>query len=981
MNKRREISNVNFFGSLVILAGLLVSLGFPTQTKIAAKEIVNSHETVLENKTGLKQTGYGKMPLLFEENKGQTDRQAKFISRGNGYTLYLTATEAVFQLRATENDLSKESENLRLRFTGANTKPTIEGEAEAVTKTNYYIGKKKFENLPNYERVNYRNLYQGIDAVFYGNASNQLEYDFAVAPNADPNKIALDFDGEKDISIDAQGNLVIKTENSELVQQKPIAYQTINGEKREIEARYVINSQSQIANRKSQISFALGEYDKTQPLTIDPEIGYLTYLGGSGAEIATDIKVDSAGNAFVVGSSNSINFPGPNAGSGNTKHAAYVTKISPDGSTILYTTFLDGSENDGQNAFNIGVVRPDLAIDSAGNAYIAGGTDSGDFPVTSNAYQTTRGCARQFFVCIEPEEGFVAKLNPQGGVVYSTFLGGRGADYLNSIAVDSSGRAYVTGGTRSGFTFPTKNEFQGTGFFGGELDAFLTVLNSDGSDIVYSTALGGSDSDQGNEIALDSSNNVYIVGSTTSSEDSFPLRNSFQSSNGGGRDMFVAKFNTSLSGDSSLIYSSMIGGAGTDEGFGITVDENNFAYVTGITGSFNYPLQNAFRSTNQINEAFVTVLSSTGNNLIHSSFLGGSNQEEGRDIALGSGGLIYVTGNTLSSDFPAAGAFQPTIGGGRDAFIATIRFGIGVMSASFLGGNDFDSGDGIAVRGNRIFLTGSTTSNNLATTGGVAQPNFGGSADGFIAQIIDTHTDSVGVFRPAATFLLTQSTTNVVSQTATFTSGISGQKGVSGDWNGDGITTIGSFTNGTWKVRDVNFPSINVIFTKTITFGTTGDLPVVGDWNGDGIDTPGVYRIVNGQGQFTLTNSTSATPSFFVFVIKVNFGLAGDLPIAGDWDGDGIDSVGVFRPSAGNFFLTDENILNPPIDQSIFFGTNGDLPIGGDWDGNGVDTVGVWRPSTAEFFLSNDNININRQFIFGAVNTDQPIAGDWDGKP
>lgn len=226
---------------------------------------------------------------------------------------------------------------------------------------------------------------------------------------------------------------------------------------------------------------------------------------------------------------------------------------------------------------------------------------------------------------------------------------------------------------------------------------------------------------------------------------------------------------------------------------------------------------------------------------------------------------------------------------------------------------------------------------------------------------------------------MTQSITNVVAQNATFTGGLAGASGVSGDWNGDGIDTIGSFTNGVWKIRNSNFPIINPPFgggILTINFGSTGDLPIVGDWNNDGIDSPGVYR--PSTGQFFLTNSNLANPPVEITVI---FGIGEDLPVAGDWNADGFDSVGVFRPSAGQFFLTDDNVLTPNIDQTLFFGIAGDLPTAGDWNGNGVDTIGVWRPATTEFFLTNDNINISNVFLFGQINTDQPIAGDWDGRP
>ena len=969
--KNRINEKVKFYSAFIVLAGLVVSLIFPAHTRIQAEAIQNGPEAISEKTNESTQGDYGKMPLLFEENKGQTDKEAKFISRGAGYTLYLTKTEAVFSL--TKDD---RSDFLRMKFAGANEAPTIEGIDEAITKTNYYKGKKKFENLSNYREVNYKDLYDGIDAVFYGKQNKQLEYDFVVAPNADANQIGLNFEGAENISVDENGSLIVKTANTELVQQKPFAYQEIEGQNREVTSRYVVTEKT--------VKFELGEYDETKTLVIDPAIRYLSYLGGTGGDFPTDIKLDSAGNVFLAGSTSSTNFPGPNSGSGNVGFAAFVSKISPDGSTILYTTFLDGENADGQNAFNVGVDRPDLAVDAAGQVYIAGGTDSGDFPVTSNAYQTYRQCSRQWGACLFVEEGFVTKLNPQGVVVYSTFIGGRETDYLHSIAVDSAGRAYVTGATRSGLTFPTKNQFQGTGVFsGGSLDAFLTVLNADGSDIVYSTGLGGNGDDVGSEVALDASGNVYITGHTSS--DNFPVRSAFQSVNRGGTEAFVAKFNTSLSGDASLIYSTYIGGAGTDEASDIAVDEFNQAVITGITGSFNYPLANPIRSTNQINEAFVTVLSASGSSLVNSTFLGGSNQESGTDLALGSAGMIYVIGDTSSTDFPTVAPLQAAIAGSTEAFITKLKFGSGILFSTYFGGSGSDSGRSIDVRGKNIAVSGATNSVNLPTTGGVFQPDpaattGNGFADGFVAKITDKNEDSVGVFRPSSTFVLTQSTTNIAAQTALSTSFLAGQKGVSGDFDGDGVTTLGSFTNGTWKIRNTFVTPVvfgQPVGIRTITFGSSGDLPVVGDWNGDGIETPGVFR--PSTGQFTLTNSTVDNPSF-VFGIKVNFGLAGDLPIAGDWDGDGKDTIAVFRPSTGETFFTNQIVQNPPIDFVAFIGLNGDLPIGGDWNGDGKDSLGIYRPSTTEYFLSDDNINLRPVFLFGQIG-DQPIAGDWDGKP
>ncbi|MEO6390484.1 MAG: SBBP repeat-containing protein [Pyrinomonadaceae bacterium] len=918
----------------------------------------------------------GKLPLIFEENRGQTAPEAKFISRGKGYTLYLTETEAIFQLRqAGENTGSQKaptrSDNLRMRLVGANPNPVIVGADEITTKTNYYTGKNRIENVANYGKVDYHEIYDGVDAVFYGNRTGQLEYDLLVAPNADTNQIKFNFEGAMQVSVNDQGELVVGTAHAELVQAKPFAYQETDGVKHEIASHYLVSGNT--------VSFAVGDYDRSRSLVIDPTLGYLTYLGGNLADQPHSIRVDASGNAFVSGTTASLNFPTANSRSSSDDFGVFVSKISANGQSLLYNTFLEGGEDDGITDFDIGAKGTDIAIDAAGNAYITGVTESSDFPISDNAYQRIRLCSRSFGVCIFPEEAFVTKLNPVGSIVYSTFLGGRHADFANGITVDSAGRAYVTGATDSGLTFPTKNQYQGTGLFSSDNDAFITVFNADGSDILYSSGLGGNDVDQGNGIALDSSNNVYIVG-TTFSTGSFPTKNPFQAANGGGRDAFVAKFNTSASGDDSLLYSTFLGGSGGEEGNGIAVDSNGQAHVTGLTGSFNYPLKNPIRATNQINEAFVTVLNQAGTALVNSTFLGGSDQEEGRSIVVGSDGLIYVTGDTLSTNFPTALPFQSAKQSGRDAFVTKLKFGSGILSSSYLGGNGNDSGTGIAIRGNQVFVCGATGSTNLATTSGVLQPNPGAASnnsDGFVAKVLDSHIDSVGVFRPASTFLLTQSTSNVVSVAATITSQLAGQKGVSGDFDGDGITTIGSFTNGVWKVRNSNFPVIVApapFGATTLNFGTTGDLPVVGDWNGDGIDTIGVFR--PGTGQFLLSNDVS-NPNVD---LTITFGSNGDLPVAGDWDGDGVDSVGVFRPSAVTFFLTNQNVPNPGVDITTFFGISDDLPVTGDWNGDGRDTIGVWRPSAATFFLSNNNAAVDITAFFGQ-NGDQPIAGDWDGKP
>ena len=914
------------------------------------------------------------MPILFEENKGQTDRRAKFVSRGKGYTLYLTESEAVFSLqRQNESNIQDSleipktksqrpktiSDSLKMQFVGANQNPQISGDAQAVTKTNYYIGKRRFENLSNYRKVNYKNLYDGIDAVFYGNQNNQLEYDFEIAPNADANQIKLNFDGAKELKIDENGDLVVKTENAELVQQKPFAFQTINGERKEVAVSYELltNNEQRTTNK---FTFKLGNYDKSQPLTIDPKVDYLTYIGGTALDRINEIAADEQGNAYIVGDTESLNFHGQNRDD-NDKQGVFVSKLNAQGTDFLYLTLLEGNNDDG--GFGI-------ALDANNNAYVSGFASHG-FPTTPGAFSTVTG--------INFYDAFAAKLDANGNLVYATYIGGTSAaDTAFDIAVDSAGKAYVVGDTDSGISFPQRNRYQGCGYgYYNSHDGFLSVVNASGSDLTYSTCIGGNlVQDQAFGVAVDSSNNAYVTGFTKG--ENFPTKNAFQPASGGGDDAWVAKFNPTASGEASLIYSSYLGGSGTESAKNIAVDSLGQACVTGVTGSANFPLVNAFDTTNQINEAFVTVVNSSGNALVGSSFLGGADQEEGFNIAVDKAGSIYVTGRTLSSDFPVALPFQPTRRGVRDAFVTKLRFGRGVISSSFIGGNGNDFGKGIAVKGNLIYVAGETQSTNLLTTSGTVKPTSNASStnpDGFVAKILDTRLESVGTFRPSATFSLTQSITNVVVQNATFTGALSGQRGVSGNFDGDGIDTIGSFTNGTWKIRNINFPALNFVFTTTINFGQSGDLPVVGDWNGDGIDTLGVFR--PSAGQFFATNSLVANPPVD---FTVTFGQNGDLPVAGDWNGDGIDTVGVYRPSLGNFFLTNTNDFNANVDVTAVFGVAEDLPFAGDFNGDGIDTISVWRPSVTTFFITNDNAGLTTAFPFGQTN-DQPIVGDWDGKP
>jgi len=560
-----------------------------------------------------------------------------------------------------------------MRLVGANASAAVTGAEELPGKSNYFIGndpKKWRTNVPNYAKVKYQDVYPGVDLVYYGNQGGQLEYDFVVAPGADPETIRFALSGGLQESsrqsavgsraqnqtlrqskiqnlkskIDPSGDLVIETDGGEVRLHKPVVYQpaisngqrtTDYGQRAPVEGHYVMQA-------NNQVGFKVASYDHTRPLLIDPVLSYSTYLGGSFTDLGYHITVDSSGNAYVTGDTLSQNFPTANPFQATNKATpttsnptAFVAKLNSTGSALVYSTYLGGSNED---------VGTGIAVDSSGNAYVTGYTTSTNFP-TVNPLQVSNGGGY---------EAFVSKLNAAGSaLVYSTYLGGSGSDAGGGIAVDSSSNAYVTGYTNS-TNFPTANPFQASN--GGGYDAFVSKLNAAGSALVYSTYLGGSGSDAGTGIAVDSSSNAYVTGYTNSTN--FPTVNPLQVSNGGGYDAFVSKLNAA---GSALTYSTYLGGSNEDVGTGIAVDSSSNAYVTGYTSSTDFPtvspLQASYGGGNL--DAFVAKFDAAGSALIYSTYLGGGGTDRGYGIAIDSSANAYVTGETISNNFPTTpGAFQ-----------------------------------------------------------------------------------------------------------------------------------------------------------------------------------------------------------------------------------------------------------------------------------------------------------------------------------
>src|SRR5438552_1638880 len=441
---------------------------------------------------------YGKLPLHFEANQGQTHQDVRFLARGSGYSLYLTAGEAVLVLTKPNPDATRARGTpvvVRMSLVGAAPKPPVSGLDELPGKANYLIGKdpaKWRTNVPTYAKVHYRAVYPGIDLVYYGN-QRQLEYDFVVAPGADPERIVLGFQGGERLEINAEGELVLHAGGGALRQQKPVIYQEINGVRTRIEGRYVLKD----AHR---VGFQVAAYDQSRPLVIDPTLVYATYLGGSISDDGYGIAVDAAGSAYVTGLAGSTDFPTASplqaASGGGTD--AFVSRLHAVGSALVYSTYLGGSGSE------LGV---GIAVDAAGSAYVTGQTTSTDFP-TANPLQAASGGGT---------DAFVSKLDAAGcALLYSTYLGGSGGDGGGGIAVDAAGSAYVTGWTTS-TNFPTASPLQSAK--AGFTDAFVSKLNAAGSALLYSTYLGGGFGDNyGLGIAVDAAGAAYVTGRTNSAD-------------------------------------------------------------------------------------------------------------------------------------------------------------------------------------------------------------------------------------------------------------------------------------------------------------------------------------------------------------------------------------------------------------------------------------------------------------------------------
>ncbi|QSX79147.1 DUF7948 domain-containing protein [Agrilutibacter solisilvae] len=889
----------------------------------------------------------------------------RFIARGLGYSLFLTPEAAVLRLPGQGSDAGAV---LRMALEGANAAPRMAGHGQQPGASHHYRGAdpSQWRQASRYSRVSYDEVYPGIDLVYYGN-NRQLEYDFIVAPGRDPDRIVMRFDGASP-KVDADGKLVLTTpQGAQLQQREPVLYQDIAGRRVAVQGRYRLLGDN-------RVGFAVGAHDPAHALVIDPVIDYSGWLEASESDWATGMAVDRAGNVYLTGRTLSSDFPTTVTGDAPGPLDAFVTRINAAGNALTFSAYIGSWFSDEANA---------IAVDAAGSMYITGSTrgsatSTPAFPLV-NAIQT----ANAGF-----DDAWVMKLNAAGSIVYSTLLGGTMFDFGQAIAVDASGQAYVAGTTQS-VDFPTKAARQPANGGGGNRDAFLFKLNAAGG-LIFSTYHGGAQTDYGTGVALDAAGNAYVSGYTDSTN--FPLVNARQPVYGGYQDAFLSKFNAA---GSALLFSTYHGGNSTDYGYAVAVDRTGAAYLTGSTGSSNFPLLNAFQTVSAnsaSHEVFVSKFVPAGTAFGYSTLLGGNGHDYAYAIAVDAAGNAYVTGHTSSSNLPQAARVQPGASGdGYDAFVAKIAVVSGRASlafSSYLGGTTArESGRAVAVdRFGGVYVAGeelepANSSLNEVIMARLAQPmnrSWTGDFDGDGKDDIlwrNLRTGGNDLWRQGNSAL--RIALSAVADVNWTVGGV-------GDFNGDGkadilwrnlvtgsnelwrsglvaqrqviggvsdtnwvVAGIGDFTGDAkadilWRNRvtggNVMWPAANAATPTTLTAVAALKWEVVGigDFNHDGRDDV-LWRDTEAGANVVWRSANAATQQALTSVAN----RAARVDQVADFTGDGYADILWRTIDTGSSTLWRSG-------NSATWGTVGNVPLvwrqvgSGDYDGNGKADI-LWR--------------------------------------
>ena len=741
----------------VVVLGMVAAGALALKSDLRSSRATSAGQKLASNQTV--RSRFGQLPMVFEPNHGQTDAKVKFLAHGGSYGLFLTADEAVLALHKS----AKESIVVRMSLAGANSRAEAVGDRALPGKSNYLIGNdpsKWHRNIPQFAGVRYQDVYPGVDLVYYGN-QGRLEYDLEVQPNVNPHQIGVRFPGIEKLSLD-RGDLVISTGQGDVRWQAPTVYQEDQGKRQAVTGKFVLRS-------ANEVGFEVGNYDRSRKLVIDPLLVYSTYLGGTGNEACSIISgtglvrprcpaiaVDGAANAYIAGATTSPTFPGVVAGTSfqstlNGPANAFVTKLNSTGTTILYSTYIGGNGSD---------LPGGIAVDSAFNADLVGTTTSSNFP-TLNGFQDTAASTGT--------HAFVTQLNSIGtSLNYSTYLSGNGTDTGTGVALDFQQKIYVTGTTTSSNfpVFPNPGAFQLTAKATNQF--FMASVNptfAGASSLLYSTYIGGSSPSTGvavgGGIAVDintSTPGVYVTGGTDFSD--MPALNAFQTYLGH-IDAWVAKFTffpNQLNSPPVLSYLTYLGGmTGDDIGTGVAVDTSFNAYITGSTTSTDFMQAPSAAGTTPLQatngggmDAFVARVQPPTNTacatastacLLYFTYLGGSGNDAGTDIALDVNQGARITGYTNSANFPVispiSNANGGSLNGAQDAFVARIdtTSAASGYSSSYLGGAGNDAGTGIAIDpGSNVYVAGETASANFPTLTPV-QGALSGPSDAFVSKI------------------------------------------------------------------------------------------------------------------------------------------------------------------------------------------------------------------------------------------------------
>jgi hypothetical protein len=852
---------------------------------------------------------FAQVPLSFEPNRGQFDSRVKFVARGADYGLFLSGAQTTIVHQGTVpedgGDLSSAMGTMKksergtksvtvLSFIGASQKVEPYASGMQRGKSNYFIGndrRKWHRHVEHYDRVQLAGLYPGIDLVYHG-VQKQVEFDYVIAPHADPAAIQIGISGPSIVGLDPAGQLSISSSGDRLLLMPPVAYQEKKGKRENVEVHYALSA-------SHQFGFRLGNYDASLPVVIDPVLEFATSFGPNANDtIVSDVVLDATGNIYITGTTCETNYPTTigvfqPAGGNNLSQAcndAIVTKLDPTASSLIYSTYIGG-----QTGVDFGIR---LLVDTAGEVTIVGDTSSTDFPTTAGVFQPqAKGgiCNYSINLTNQPcSDAFLLKLSADGSTLqYSTLYGGGREDLALTLAQDAAGDTYIAGETNSTDLPLAGSPFQSTYGGAGDCqggtvpcgDVFIAKFNSTGTQLLASTYAGGDETDFAAGLALDTAGDVYIAGSSYST--TYPTTaGSFQPTHAGGadnRDGFVSKFDSNLH---TLQYSTFIGGADDDIAFAIRVDSSGAAYITGSTLSASFPtttgafqrtyggpdpstttcgsaLDSGILAQPDCGDVFVAKIDPSkpaASQLVFSTYLGGSSSDFAYNLVLDSQKNVWVVGDSNSANFPYSSDayFKPPNG---SLFLSEIK-------------NDgtqllFSTGLSIANGGLALGIAIDSTNSVVVAGQGTVSPTPGTYSLGTPGQVFvmkySSGTAQPGVTLSATSLTFTNAVTNSVGapQSVTLTNSGTGTLHL--------LTTLVNDTNGNPLAffEGDNCPA-SVPAGGTCTINVTY-LPTVSNGNPDGAtvqildDAPGAPHQVRLTGTNALTTSTSFVPSTLSF--------------------------------------------------------------------------------------------------------------------